>query len=50
MRRLNEDFKKTIIMVTHDGKAAARSKRILHLEKGILVDELTADEFVKGKA
>ncbi len=39
MRRLNEEFQKTIIMVTHDPNAAARSKRILHLEKGILVGD-----------
>ena len=35
---LNRDFKKTIIMVTHDPKAAAHAKRIIHLEKGKLVD------------
>lgn len=39
MRRLNEEFEKTIIMVTHDPNAAARSKRQLHLEKGLLVGE-----------
>ena len=38
MRRLNEEFHKTIIMVTHDPNAAACSKRTLHLEKGVLVD------------
>ena len=38
MRRLNEQFGKTIIMVTHDPNAASRAKRILHLEKGVLVD------------
>lgn len=41
MRRLNEEFHKTIIMVTHDPNAAARAKRILHLEKGVLVDQPT---------
>lgn len=40
MQRLNQDFQKTIIMVTHDQKAAARSKRILHLEKGVLVEDI----------
>ena len=40
MRRLNEEFEKTIIMVTHDPNAAARAKRILHLEKGVLVKEV----------
>jgi len=34
---------KTIIMVTHDPKAAARAQRTLHLEKGRLVRD-TADE------
>lgn len=38
MQRLNEEFGKTIIMVTHDPNAAARAKRLLHLEKGVLVD------------
>jgi len=39
LQRLNEDFKKTIIMVTHDPKAAQHAKRTLHLEKGLLVEE-----------
>ena len=30
---------KTIVMVTHDPKAAARAGRMVHLEKGVLVDE-----------
>jgi putative ABC transport system ATP-binding protein len=38
MQRLNEEFEKTIIMVTHDPNAAARASRLLHLEKGLLVD------------
>lgn len=45
MRRLNEDFQKTIIMVTHDPNAAARSKRILHLEKGVLVGDSPSAAF-----
>ena len=36
--RLNEEFKKTIVMVTHDPKAASRASRVLHLEKGRLVE------------
>lgn len=40
MQRLNEDFEKTIIMVTHDPHAAERAGRLLHLEKGRLVDEV----------
>jgi putative ABC transport system ATP-binding protein len=38
MARLNEDFHKTIIMVTHDPTAAAYAGTILHLSKGVLVD------------
>jgi putative ABC transport system ATP-binding protein len=37
--RLNEEFEKTIVMVTHDPKAAQHARRILHLEKGLLVEE-----------
>ena len=33
---------KTIVMVTHDPKAAARAHRMVHLEKGVLVDEAPA--------
>ena len=39
LRRLNEEFGKTIIMVTHDPQAAARAKRQLHLEKGTFVEQ-----------
>jgi putative ABC transport system ATP-binding protein len=38
MNRLNTEFGKTIVMVTHDPKAAAHAHRILHLEKGVLVE------------
>ena len=38
MERLNREFHKTIIMVTHDPDAAARAKRVLHLQKGVLVE------------
>lgn len=37
MKQLNEDFNKTIIMVTHDPHAAEKAKIIRHLEKGVLV-------------
>lgn len=39
MQRLNSEFRKTIVMVTHDPNAAARASRILHLEKGVLVED-----------
>jgi putative ABC transport system ATP-binding protein len=38
LQRLNDEYKKTIIMVTHDPHAAERAKRVLHLEKGTLVE------------
>jgi putative ABC transport system ATP-binding protein len=34
--RLNREFKKTIIMVTHDPHAAERAHRVFHLDKGVL--------------
>ncbi len=36
---LRTQLKKTIVMVTHDPRAAARADRILHLEKGKLVEQ-----------
>ncbi len=36
MGRLNKEFKKTIVMVTHDQHAAERATRLLHLDKGDL--------------
>ena len=36
LERLNTEFKKTIIMVTHDPHAAERAHRVLHLDKGVL--------------
>ena len=40
--RLVHELGKTIVMVTHDPKAAARAGRMVHLEKGVLVDEAPA--------
>ena len=40
--QLVHELGKTIVMVTHDPKAAARAGRMVHLEKGVLVDEATA--------
>jgi len=36
METLNRDFKKTILMVTHDPRAALRAHVQRHLEKGVL--------------
>jgi putative ABC transport system ATP-binding protein len=38
MEALNRDFKKTIVMVTHDPRAADRAHVQHHLEKGVLKD------------
>jgi putative ABC transport system ATP-binding protein len=38
MGRLNTEFGKTIVMVTHDPHAAERAKKLVHLEKGLLVN------------
>src|SRR6478609_132652 len=37
--RLNDEFGKTILIVTHDPHAASRAKKILHLEKGAFVEQ-----------
>jgi putative ABC transport system ATP-binding protein len=36
---LNREHGKTIVMVTHDPKAAEFARRVLHLEKGTLVEQ-----------
>ena len=36
LARLNSEFKKTIVMVTHDPHAAERAHRMVHLDKGVL--------------
>jgi putative ABC transport system ATP-binding protein len=42
LQHLNEVEGKTIVMVTHDPHAAARARRTLHLDKGVLVREAVA--------
>ena len=36
LQSLNRDHGKTIVMVTHDPRAAERARRTIHLEKGVL--------------
>ena len=36
LAKLNSDFKKTIVMVTHDPHAAQKAHRMVHLDKGVL--------------
>ncbi|MGQ4660386.1 ATP-binding cassette domain-containing protein [Lysobacter sp. F6437] len=38
LQSLNRDHGKTIVMVTHDPKAADHAQRTIHLDKGTLVD------------
>jgi putative ABC transport system ATP-binding protein len=40
--RLNTEFHKTIVMVTHDPNAAERASRTLHLDKGALREQVHA--------
>jgi putative ABC transport system ATP-binding protein len=42
LQRLNAEFKKTIVMVTHDPHAAERAAHVLHLEKGSLIEAVKA--------
>jgi len=38
LRRLNTEFGKTLVMVTHDPLAAEAARRVVHLDKGRIVD------------
>jgi putative ABC transport system ATP-binding protein len=40
LQSLSTDHGKTIVMVTHDAKAADAASRVLHLEKGRLVENI----------
>ncbi len=48
LQRLNQDFQKTIVMVTHDPKAAGHARHTLHLEKGLLVEGAYGGEAVRA--
>jgi putative ABC transport system ATP-binding protein len=47
---LNREFQKTIVMVTHDPLAARRASRLLHLDKGRLVDDVEQVQTMLGTA
>jgi putative ABC transport system ATP-binding protein len=47
--RLNAEFSKTIVMVTHDPRAAARAHRMLHLDKGVLSAETAASALERSR-
>ena len=42
LQTLNTEYGKTIVMVTHDPHAADRARRTVQLEKGVLVESVTA--------
>ncbi|MFQ5670730.1 MAG: ABC transporter ATP-binding protein [Acidobacteriota bacterium] len=44
MARLNQEFHKTILLVTHDLRAARRAKHCKYLEKGVLSDHSAWEE------
>ncbi|HEX5209149.1 MAG TPA: ABC transporter ATP-binding protein [Steroidobacteraceae bacterium] len=44
LQRLNRDHGKTVVMVTHDPKAAEYATHTLHLDKGTLVEGVVAAE------
>jgi len=48
LQRLNKDFQKTIVMVTHDPKAAQHAQHTLHLEKGLLAEGAYGAEAVRA--
>ena len=47
LSRLNDEFGKTIVIVTHDPQAAAHAKRELHLEKGTFVEQAQVMELAR---
>jgi len=48
LEQLNREFQKTIVMVTHDPLAARRAGRVLHLDKGRLVDDVINESSVSA--
>ena len=48
METLNREFTKTIVMVTHDPRAAARAHVERHLDKGVLTASVSRHEAVVG--
>jgi putative ABC transport system ATP-binding protein len=48
METLNREFKKTIVMVTHDPRAAERAHVERHLEKGVLTASVSRHEELAG--
>jgi putative ABC transport system ATP-binding protein len=45
LNRLNQELDKTLIMVTHDPRAAAAAKRVVRIDKGRIVEAVTPGVF-----
>jgi putative ABC transport system ATP-binding protein len=50
LQTLNTEFKKTIVMVTHDPRAAARAHVERHLEKGVMASSVERHEMAPAGA
>jgi putative ABC transport system ATP-binding protein len=48
LQKLNKDFGKTIVMVTHDPHSAAAASRVIHLDKGKFVEADALTTVVAG--
>ena len=44
LRRLKNEFQKTVVMVTHDPRAERYVDRIFHLDKGVLVNGILGND------
>ena len=42
LAELNQRYEKTVVMVTHDPLAAERARRVLHVDKGVLIEAKAA--------
>ena len=42
LAELNQRYEKTVILVTHDPLAAERARRVLHVDKGVLIEAKAA--------
>src|SRR5256714_4630842 len=49
MRQLNEEFRQTIIMITHNAEAAARADRIIEMRDGHVVRSSVSSEVTRGR-
>jgi putative ABC transport system ATP-binding protein len=45
IERLNAEYRKTIILVTHDQRAASRAGRMMHLDKGVLTRDVVGKNY-----